>query len=56
VDYASKTKIPIGTVQERRNQARSASNPLSLMKRARQIYAETPEDQMQIVVGEELLA
>ena len=56
VDYATKMKIPIGTVQERRNGARAASNPLSLMKLARQIYAETPEDQMRIVLGEELLA
>jgi hypothetical protein len=56
VDCVTQMKIPVGTVQERRNQARAASNPFSLMKLARKLYGETPEDQMRIVLGEELLA
>jgi hypothetical protein len=56
VDYVTKMKIPIGTVQERRNAERAASNPLSLMKLARQLYGVTPEDKMRIVLGEELRA
>jgi hypothetical protein len=56
VDYVTQMKIPVGTVQERRNKARAASNHFSLMKLARKMYGETPEDQMRIVLGEELLA
>ena len=56
VDYVTKMRIPIGTVMERRNTARAASNHLGLMKLARQMYGETPEDQVRIVLGEELPA
>lgn len=53
VDYLTKMKIPIGTVTERRSKPRDAANHLSLMKLARQMYAQTDEDRMRIVVGEE---
>ena len=56
MDYQTKTQIPIGTVQERRSQSRGATNLVGLMKLARKIYAETPEDQMRIFLGEELIA
>jgi hypothetical protein len=56
VDHLTQMKIPVGTVQERRNQERAASNHFSLMKLARKIYGETPEDQLRIVLGEELIA
>jgi hypothetical protein len=55
VDYVTQMKTPVGTVKERRNRARAASNHFSLVKLARKIYGETPEDQMRIVLGEELL-
>jgi len=53
VDYITKMKIPIGTVTERRNQPRGNASHFGLMKLARKMFAESPEDQMQIVVGEE---
>ncbi len=56
LDHETKTKIPIGTVQERRNQSRASANLSGLMKLAQKIYAETPEDQMRIFLGEELIA
>jgi hypothetical protein len=53
VDYLTKMKIPIGTVTERRSQPRRAASHLGLEKLARQMFAQSPEDQMRIVVGEE---
>jgi len=53
VDYLTKMKIPIGTVTERRDQQRSSANHLGLEKLARQLYAQSPQDQMRIVLGEE---
>jgi len=56
VDYLTKMKIPIGTVTERRSQARSTDSHLGMMKLARKMYAQSPEDQMRIIVGEEQVA
>jgi hypothetical protein len=56
VDYITKMKIPIGTVTERRNQPRGSASHLGLMRLARKMFAESPEDQMRIIVGEECTA
>jgi hypothetical protein len=56
VDSHTMTKTPIGTVTERRRQARGPASHLGLTKLARQMYAQSPEDQMRIVIGEELVA
>lgn len=56
VDYLTKMKIPIGTVTERRSQPRGTAGHLGLIKLARKMYAQSPEDQVQIVVGEEHVA
>lgn len=56
VDYLTRMKIPIGTVTERRSQPRGAAGHLGLMKLARQIFAQSPEDQIRIIVGEEQVA
>jgi hypothetical protein len=56
VDYLTKMKIPIGTVTERRSQPRGAASHLGLMKLARKMFAESAEDQVRIVVGEEQVA
>ena len=56
MDCQTKTQVPIGTVQERRNQTRGTANLAGLMKLARKIYAETPEDHVRIFLGEELTA
>lgn len=56
VDYLTKMKIPIGTVIERRSQQRGTANHLGLMKLARQMFAQSPEDQTRIIVGEERTA
>jgi hypothetical protein len=53
VDYITKMKIPIGTVTERRNKSRGIASHLGLMKLARKLFAQSPEDQMRIIVGEE---
>jgi hypothetical protein len=53
VDYLTKMKIPIGTVTERRNRPRDTGSQLGLMKLARQMFAQSPEDRMRIIVGEE---
>jgi len=53
VDYLTKTKVPIGTVTERREKPRSIANSLGLMKLARKIYGTSPEDQLRIILGEE---
>jgi hypothetical protein len=56
VDYITKMKIPIGTVTERRNRPRGTASHLGLMRLARKLYAQSPEDQMRITVGEEAIA
>jgi hypothetical protein len=56
VDYLTKMRIPIGTVVERRNRPRDTASHLSLMKLARKMFAQSPEDQTRIIVGEELTA
>jgi hypothetical protein len=53
VDYITKMKIPIGTVTERRSRPRGDAGLFDLMKLARQMYAQSPEDRIRIVVGEE---
>jgi hypothetical protein len=52
VDYRTKTKVPIGTIVERRKSPRGKENPLSLVKLARKIYGESVEDQFRIVVDD----
>jgi len=56
VDSLTKIEIPIGTVTERRSKTRGAENHFGLMKLARQMFAQSPEDQVRIVVGEEQVA
>ena len=56
VDYLTKMKIPIGTVTERRSKQRGSESRLGLMKLARQLFAQSPEDQGRIVVGEDQVA
>jgi hypothetical protein len=56
IDFETKAKIPIGTVQDRRSHPRGLSNIMSLTKLAWKIYAQAPEDQFRIVLGEELIA
>jgi hypothetical protein len=56
VDYLTKMRIPIGTVVERRNRPRDTASHLSLMKLARKMFGQSPEDQTRIIVGEELTA
>lgn len=56
VDYHTKMKTAIGTVTERRRQVRGPDSHLGLMKLARKMFAQSPEDQMRIVVGEEQVA
>jgi hypothetical protein len=56
VDYHTKMRTPIGTVTERRSKARGPASYLGLMKLARKMFAQSPEDQMRIVVGDEQLA
>lgn len=53
VDYHTETKIPIGTVTERRRKPRGAESHFGLMKLARQMFARSPEDHARIVIGEE---
>lgn len=56
LDQETETKVPIGTIRERRDQSRGSANLLGLAKLARQTYGETPEEQMRIFLGEELIA
>ena len=52
VDYRTKTKVPIGTVVERRESPRGYNNPIGLVKLARTLYGQSVEDQLRIVVGD----
>jgi hypothetical protein len=56
MDYLTKMKIPIGTVTERRSRPRDTGSQLGLTKLARQMFAQSPEDQMRIILGEEQTA
>ena len=56
VDYLTQMKIPIGTVTERRSRARETDSQLGLMKLARQMFGQSAEDQIRIIVGEEQTA
>jgi hypothetical protein len=49
VDYAKKTKVPIGEIRERRKKTRGG-NYLSLLRLARKIYGKGPEDALHIAV------
>ena len=49
VDYVKKTRVPIGGVQERRRKDRGG-NLLALLRLARKIYGNGPEDAIHIVV------
>lgn len=53
LDYLTKMKIPIGTVTERRSRQRDTGSQIGLTKLARQMFAQSPEDQMRIFLGEE---
>jgi hypothetical protein len=50
INYYTKTRIQIGTVQERR-QAERGNNFLGLLKLARKSYAVSPQDAQAIVLG-----
>lgn len=56
VDYLTRMKIPIGVVTERRSQPRGGANHFSLTTLARNMYAESAEDRIRIIVGEEHIA
>ncbi|MBE0606938.1 MAG: hypothetical protein IH610_11690 [Deltaproteobacteria bacterium] len=56
VDYNTKVKTPIGIVTERRNSSRGTASHFGLMKLARKMFAQSPDDQMRIIVGEECAA
>ena len=49
VDYAKKTRIPIGRVQERRKNERGG-NLIGLLRLARKIYGTGPEDAIHIAI------
>jgi hypothetical protein len=49
VDYAKKTKVPIGEVWERRKKDRGG-NLLGLLRLARKIYGTTPEDAIHVAI------
>ncbi|HEX8042394.1 hypothetical protein [Candidatus Deferrimicrobium sp.] len=49
VDYAKKTRIPIGVVQERRRKDRGG-NLLGLLRLAPKTYGTDPEDAIHIAV------
>jgi len=56
VDYLTKMKTPIGTVAERRSRPRDIDSHFSLVKLARKVFAQSPDDQLRIVLGEEVTA
>ncbi|MEW6721612.1 MAG: hypothetical protein AB1346_14290 [Thermodesulfobacteriota bacterium] len=56
IDQQTEARIPIGTIQERRNRSRNASNITGLMKLAGQVYSMSPEDQARIILEEEVFA
>lgn len=49
VDYARRTRVPIGTVIERRRKNRG-DNLVGLLRVARKHYASSPEDALYIAV------
>jgi len=49
VDYLRKTRIPIGSVVERRKKERG-DNYLGLLRLARKVYASSPEEALRIAI------
>lgn len=49
IDYVKKTRVPIGTVVERRKKDRGDSL-LGLLRVARQAYSTSPQDNIQIAI------
>lgn len=49
VDYVRKTRGPIGYILERRRTDRG-DNYLGLLRRARKVYASTPEEALSIAI------
>lgn len=49
IDYVKKTRVPIGTVVERRKKDRGNSL-LGLLRVARQAYSSSPQDSIQIAI------
>ena len=49
VDYMGRTRIPIGAVEERRRKERG-DNLIGLLRVAREAYASSPEDALNIAV------
>ncbi|MGE5189801.1 MAG: hypothetical protein ACM3NF_07070 [Gemmatimonadota bacterium] len=49
IDYVKKTRVPIGTVVERRKKDRGNSL-LGLLRVARQTYGSSPQDSIQIAI------
>jgi hypothetical protein len=49
VDYVRKTKVPVGTVTERRTVDRP-DNVMGLLRLARKLYATTPTEAFRIVI------
>jgi hypothetical protein len=55
VDSVSKSKIPVGTVEERRKTDRP-ENLTGLLKIARKAYSSTPQEAFQIALDENYLS
>ncbi len=49
VDYVRKTKVPIGTVIERRTRERG-DNILGLLRLARKAYSSSPQEALNIAI------
>lgn len=49
VDYLSKTRVPIGVVEERRRKERG-DNLIGLLRLARKTFASSPEEALYIAV------
>jgi len=49
VDYVRKTKVPIGSVMERRAKERGG-NMIGLLRLARKAYSSSPEEALRIAV------
>lgn len=56
LDQDTKTKVPIGTIRERRSRSRGSANLAGLAKLAQKTYGGTPEEKMLIFLGEEMIA
>lgn len=49
IDYVKKTRVPIGTVVERRKKDRG-NGLLGLLRVARQTYSSSPQENIQIAI------